>query len=109
MEMHQRIFFHTVIMLKHFILLILARLSYSAIPFHLKNGKMMLPATTTIIPRSTHKCQILCLILNKHRFSLHIFLSFPISNFIKIDPVGDEMICADTQEEVFWAGNDLQH
>jgi hypothetical protein len=52
---------------------------------------------------------IFCLILNKLRFSLHIFLSFPILNFIKIHPVGDEVICTDTQGEVFWAGNDLQH
>jgi hypothetical protein len=72
------------------------------------NGKMMLPATTTSLGLHI-KCQIFCLILNKLRISLHIFLSFPILIFIKINPVGDEVICADTKGEVSSAGNDLQH
>ena len=110
METHQCIFFH-IIMLKHFIMSILARLSYSAIPFHLKNlmAKCCCYQQQQTSLGLRMKCQIFCLILNKLRFSLHIFLSFPISNFIKIHPVGDEVICADTQGEVSWAGNDLQH
>lgn len=55
------------------------------------------------------KCQTFCLTLNKLRFSLQILLSFPIWSFIKIHTVGDAVISADTQGDVSWARNDLQH
>lgn len=48
-------FFHIVIMLKHFIMLILARLFYSAIPFHLKNLMAKWCCQQQNIPRSAHK------------------------------------------------------